>query len=87
MHIQEKLEAAVLLVKQAFNECPSYGELIQGMLSGPLHELSSRCTLLPGRPVQPMLAKPEKSIEKVMQQILSTTITTELLYCAAHSDL
>jgi DNA ligase 1 len=65
MDTQEKLEAAVLLVKQAFNECPSYGELIQGMLSGPLYELSSRCTLLPGRPVQPMLAKPEKSIEKV----------------------
>jgi DNA ligase 1 len=65
VYVQEKLEAAVQVVKQAFNECPSYGELIQGMLSVPLHELSLRCTLLPGRPVQPMLAKPEKSIEKV----------------------
>jgi DNA ligase 1 len=63
--LQERIEAGVALVKQAYSECPSYGELVKALLCAPMEQLLQHCHLRPGLPVQPMLAKPEKSIAKV----------------------
>jgi DNA ligase 1 len=57
---QEILDAAVVLVKQAFAECSDHGRLARALLSAPLHMVREFCYLIPGTPVSPMLAKPTK---------------------------
>ncbi|KAG5191094.1 ATP-dependent DNA ligase [Tribonema minus] len=84
---QEKLEAGVALVKQAYSECPSYSELVGAMLCAPMDALLERCHLKPGLPVAPMLAKPEKSIAKVMARLSGQLVTCEFKYDGERSQI
>jgi hypothetical protein len=59
---QEVLDAAVVLVKQAYAECSDHGMLARALLRAPLHRVRVYCHLVPGTPVAPMLAKPTKVV-------------------------
>ncbi|KAL3777319.1 hypothetical protein ACHAW5_005955 [Stephanodiscus triporus] len=75
-----QLEAAVAIVKRAYNEVPSYDSLLDALLSQPLHELHRHCSLTPGVPVGPMLAKPTKSIKDVLKRLDGMRFTLEYKY-------
>ena len=77
---EKRLEAAVNIVKQAYNEVPSYDSLLDGCLAVPLTELSKVCHFQPGIPVTPMLAKPTKSIQEVLKRLNGVTFTCEYKY-------
>ncbi|KAF4655613.1 tRNA ligase [Perkinsus olseni] len=73
-----ELEAAT---KQAFCEVPSYDKLVDCLLSGAdAAELSKACSVTPGIPVKPMLAKPTKSITEVLDRFKNIKFTAEYKY-------
>jgi len=77
---EKRMEAAVAIVKKAYSEVPSYDALIDACVSVPLQELHKVCTLTPGVPVAPMLAKPTKSILEVLTRLNGQRFTCEYKY-------
>ena len=75
-----QLEAAVDIVKKAYNEVSSYDALLDALLSAPSQELHKHCALLPGVPVGPMLAKPTKSVLEVLKRLDGQRFTCEYKY-------
>jgi DNA ligase-1 len=76
----ERLEAAVGIIKKAYSEVPSYDAILDAALKVPLHDLHKACTLSPGIPVAPMLAKPTKSIQEVLKRLDGLRFTVEYKY-------
>ena len=76
----EVLDAAVVLVKQAYAECSDHGMLAAALLAAPLHRVRSFCHLTPGTPVSPMLAKPTKSVDEVLKRLSGQRLTVEYKY-------
>jgi len=74
------LEAANAIVKKAYMEVPSYDSLLDALLEVPLPELHKYCTLMPGIPVGPMLAKPTKSVQDVLKRLNGLRFTCEYKY-------
>ena len=68
------------IIKKAYSEVPSYDSLLDAALSVPLHEMYKACTLTPGIPVAPMLAKPTKSIQEVLKRLNGLRFTCEFKY-------
>ncbi len=61
---QAKFEAAEVVVKQAYSECPNYDELVTALLSAPLPEVLKRCRLQPGASLA-HLTSPQTTSEHV----------------------
>ena len=78
--IEKRLEAAGLIVKQAYNEVPSYDALLDAALKVPLSHLNVACSFQAGIPVCPMLAKPTKSVQEVLKRLNGTAFTCEFKY-------
>jgi len=78
--IEKRLEAAVSIVKKAYSEVPSYDALLDAALKVPLQDLHKACSLTPGIPVAPMLAKPTKSIQEVLKRLNGLKFTCEYKY-------
>eukprot|EP00904_Undaria_pinnatifida_P000403 jgi/Undpi1/10363/HiC_scaffold_29.g12813.m1 len=78
--LDQRLELATQLVKQAYSECPSLDLLIKAILTSPLYRLQQMCRLTPGVPVSPMLAKPTKSVGEVLQRLSGQEFTCEYKY-------
>ncbi|CAB1098420.1 unnamed protein product [Ectocarpus sp. CCAP 1310/34] len=79
-HLEQRLELACQLVKQAYSECRNLDQIIKAILSAPLYRLQQACRLTPGVPVLPMLAKPTKSIGEVLQRLSGQEFTCEYKY-------
>jgi len=77
---EKRLEAAVAIVKKAYSEVPSYDAILEAALKFPLEDLYKVCTLQPGIPVAPMLAKPTKSIQEVLKRLNGVRFTCEYKY-------
>ena len=75
-----RLEAVVGIVKKAYHEVPSYDALLDAVLNVPLQEVHKSCTLTPGIPVVPMLAKPTKSVGEVLKRLNGLRFTCEYKY-------
>ncbi len=75
-----RIEYAVIAIKRAFSECPNLSILISSLLQNPIHELYRSCRLVPGVPVHPMLAKPTKEINEVLQRLSGLAFTMEFKY-------
>jgi len=75
-----RLEAAVMIIKKAYSEVPSYDALLDACLRVPLDQLHKTCVLTPGIPVEPMLAKPTKSIQEVLKRLSGQHFTCEFKY-------
>jgi hypothetical protein len=78
--IEKRLEGAVQIIKRAYSEVPSYDALLDAALRVPLTAMYQACTLTPGIPVAPMLAKPTKSIQEVLQRLNGQKFTCEYKY-------
>jgi DNA ligase 1 len=77
---EKRLEAAVAIIKKAYSEVPSYGAILDAALVVPLQLLHRSCTLTPGIPVAPMLAKPTKSVKEVLKRLNGLKFTVEYKY-------
>ena len=78
--LDAKLDTAVNIVKKAYSEVPSFDSLLDALLNVPLQELHKACTLTPGIPVEPMLAKPTKSVLEVLKRLNGLRFTCEYKY-------
>jgi hypothetical protein len=78
--IEKRLDGAVQIIKRAYSEVPSYDALLDAALRVPLTAMYQACTLTPGIPVAPMLAKPTKSIQEVLQRLNGQKFTCEYKY-------
>lgn len=74
------MEAAVAIIKKAYSEVPSYDAVLEAALEVPLERLHKECTLKPGIPVAPMLAKPTKSVQEVLKRLNGLKFTVEYKY-------
>jgi DNA ligase 1 len=77
---EKRLEAAVAIIKKAYSEVPSYDAILDAAWKVPLSEFHSVCTLTPGIPVEPMLAKPTKSVQEVLKRLNGLRFTCEYKY-------
>jgi DNA ligase-1 len=77
---EKRLEGAVNIMKQAYSEVPSYEAILDAGLQDPLEQLYLKCTLTPGIPVVPMLAKPTTSIQEVLKRLNGLRFTCEYKY-------
>lgn len=73
-------ESAVQIIRKAYAEVPSYDLVLKAALSNPLDDISKVCSLEPGLPVSPMLAKPTKSILEVLKRLNGLRFTCEYKY-------
>ena len=78
--VDKRLEAAVNIIKQVYSEVPSYDALLDAALKVPLVALHDACSFQPGIPVVPMLAKPTKSIQEVLNRLDGVSFTCEYKY-------
>ena len=77
---EKRIEYGVIAVKRAFSECPSIGMLVGALLTQPIYKLYMSCRLVPGLPVAPMLAKPQKQIGEVLKRLSGQAFTMEYKY-------
>ncbi len=80
LSLESRLESAVNIVKKAYSEVPSFDTLVAALLDFPLSQLHKACTLRPGLPVEPMLAKPTKSVQEVLKRLSGKRFTCEYKY-------
>lgn len=78
--LETRLESAVNIVKKAYSEVSSFDALVDALVTVPLSQLNKECTLRPGMPVEPMLAKPTKSIQEVLKRLNGKRFTCEFKY-------
>ncbi|VWU50409.1 DNA ligase I, putative [Hepatocystis sp. ex Piliocolobus tephrosceles] len=68
-------------VRSALCELPNIELIIQNLLNGDdMNTLNKKCTVKPGIPVQPMLAKPTKGVQEVLDRFNNVTFTCEYKY-------
>jgi DNA ligase 1 len=78
--VEKTLEAASSMVRKVYSEVPSYDALLDAALRVPLVDLHKVCHFQPGIPVEPMLAKPTKSLQEVLKRLDGQEFTCEFKY-------
>lgn len=78
MNVQ--LDIAEAIIKKAHAEVPSYDSILDALLKVPLQEVHKHCNLNPGLPVEPMLAKPTKSVLDALKRLNGQRFTCEYKY-------
>ncbi|KAG7881034.1 hypothetical protein KL937_001881 [Ogataea polymorpha] len=67
-------------MKEAFSQTPNYELIIESAIKYGTLKLMDHCTLKPGIPLKPMLAKPTKSITEILNQFENQEFTCEYKY-------
>jgi DNA ligase-1 len=78
--VEKSLEASANMIRKVYSEVPSYDALLDAALRVPLINLNATCHFQPGIPVEPMLAKPTKSIQEVLKRLEGQEFTCEYKY-------
>ncbi|QGN16695.1 DNA ligase 1 [Kluyveromyces marxianus] len=76
----DMVERAESLIRDAFCQIPNYEIIITTALEHGIMNLDQHIKLKPGIPLQPMLAKPTKSISEVLDRFQGTRFTCEYKY-------
>ncbi|BGP20443.1 ATP-dependent DNA ligase Cdc17 [Rhodosporidiobolus nylandii] len=74
------LEEGAEIVKAVFSEIPSYDLVVPALLKDGVKNLKEACSLTPGIPLKPMLAKPTKAITEVLDRFEGKQFTCEYKY-------
>ncbi|KAJ6263144.1 hypothetical protein Dda_1704 [Drechslerella dactyloides] len=74
------LVAAENMLKEVFSGLPSYEVIIPKIIEHGIMNLKEHCTMQPGVPLKPMLAKPAKSISEVLDRFDNLKFTCEFKY-------
>ncbi len=78
--VEKTLEASANMIRKVYSEVPSFDALLDAALKVPLVKLNDVCHFQPGIPVEPMLAKPTKSIQEVLKRLDGQEFTCEYKY-------
>ena len=73
-------EHAEAVLRHVLCELPSWDVVVPVLLEGGVAEARIQCSLTPGVPVEPMLAKPTKGITEVLDRLADKTFTCEWKY-------
>lgn len=76
----ETLQKAEDVLKEAFSMVPNYEIIIRTCYEHGIMNLLEHCTITPGVPLKPMLAKPTKSISEVLDRFQGEQFTCEYKY-------
>ena len=76
----ELLETAEQKIRDAFCQVPNYEIVINSCLKYGIMELETHCSLRPGIPLKPMLAKPTKAINEILDRFQGEIFTSEYKY-------
>lgn len=76
----ELIEEAEQQIRDAFCQVPNYEIVINSCLSDGIMNLDKNCTLRPGIPLKPMLAKPTKAITEVLDTFQGHEFASEYKY-------
>ncbi|GAA6042912.1 hypothetical protein JCM8097_002767 [Rhodosporidiobolus ruineniae] len=74
------LEQGAEILKAVFSEIPSYDLVVPNLLEKGIANLKEACSLTPGIPLKPMLAKPTKAISEVLDRFEGKQFTCEYKY-------
>ncbi|KAK9455293.1 ATP-dependent DNA ligase [Dipodascopsis uninucleata] len=72
--------AAENLIRQIYSEMPSYDAIVPVIANKGIMRLREECSLTPGIPLKPMLAKPTKSLTEVLDRFQDQKFTCEYKY-------
>ncbi|GAA5982650.1 hypothetical protein JCM10908_006733 [Rhodotorula pacifica] len=78
--LASQLEFGAEVVKAVFSEIPSYDLVVPALLEKGVENLKEACSLTPGIPLKPMLAKPTKAISEVLDRFEGKQFTCEYKY-------
>ena len=73
-------ETAEAKIRDAYCQVPNYEIIINCCLEYGIMQLDKHCSLQPGIPLKPMLAKPTKSITEVLDTFQGKSFTSEYKY-------
>lgn len=73
-------ETAEAKIRDAYCQVPNYEIIINCCLEYGIMQLDEHCSLQPGIPLKPMLAKPTKSITEVLDTFQGKSFTSEYKY-------
>lgn len=76
----ELIETAEQKIRDAFCQIPNYEIIINSCLDHGIMELERHCSLRPGIPLKPMLAKPTKAITEVLDTFQDQHFISEYKY-------
>ncbi|KAK9474025.1 uncharacterized protein V1510DRAFT_413399 [Dipodascopsis tothii] len=68
------------MLKTVYSEIPSYDLIVPALQAGGVMHLSETCTVTPGVPLKPMLAKPTKAITEILDRFQDARFTCEYKY-------
>ncbi|EPS38331.1 hypothetical protein H072_8082 [Dactylellina haptotyla CBS 200.50] len=74
------LAAAESILREVFSGLPSYEVVVPAMIEHGIMNLREHCTMQPGVPLKPMLAKPTKAITEVLDRFENKKFTCEFKY-------
>ncbi|KAK6543733.1 hypothetical protein TWF694_000467 [Orbilia ellipsospora] len=74
------LAAAEHILKEVFSGLPSYEVIVPAMIEHGIMNLKDHCTMQPGVPLKPMLAKPTKAITEVLDRFENKKFSCEFKY-------
>lgn len=70
----------LLLYVSFCSECPNFNKIIPVLLEKGIKALPQLCKITSGLPVKPMLAKPTKGIQEILQRFDGIEFTCEWKY-------
>jgi DNA ligase-1 len=79
-HVEAALSVAAEAAKRCFSECPDLPLVVAALLAGGVAEMQRVCSVHPGTPVKPMLARISSGVEDVLQKFAGRSITCEYKY-------
>ncbi|KAL4435464.1 hypothetical protein ABPG77_006226 [Micractinium sp. CCAP 211/92] len=75
-----RLDAAAAAATAAFHVCPNLSLLLEALMGHPLEEWQQCCSLQPGIPIKPMLAKICEGLPDAIQQLRGAPFLAEYKY-------
>ncbi|GLU02548.1 hypothetical protein SLE2022_197940 [Rubroshorea leprosula] len=79
-HIQSPFEEAAKIVKQVYSVLPVYDIIVPALLKGGVWDLPNTCSFTPGVPIGPMLAKPTKGVQEILNKFQDIEFVCEYKY-------
>lgn len=77
-----EMKQAETILKQAFSELPCYEKIVDAWNNGgrTMNAIENDCHVIVGIPIRPMLSKPAKSVDEVLEKFEEQTLTCEYKY-------
>ncbi|GMH43726.1 hypothetical protein BSKO_11648 [Bryopsis sp. KO-2023] len=84
---KERLDKAAAEVCELYHLCPSFDALVPALLEGGIELAKQRCTLVPGVPVKPMLAKISAGIADALTNVKEASFLAEFKYDGVRAQI